>query len=57
MVQPGSDVVLEGIGFNLAEKEDAVASGIPFDIVYTLESNKWNDRETLQLNLKDIRES
>lgn len=57
MVQPGCDVVLEGIGFNLAEKEDAVASGIPFDIVYTLESNKWNDRETLQLNLKDIRES
>ena len=57
MVQPGCDVVLEGIGFNMAEEADAVASGIPFDIVYTLESNRWKDRETLQLNLKDIRES
>jgi single-stranded-DNA-specific exonuclease len=57
MVQPCSDLVMEGIGFNLADKADSVASGIPFDIVYTLESNTWNDREILQLNLKDVRES
>lgn len=55
MVQPQSDLVLEGIAFNLADKEMDVASGLPFDIVYTLESNKWNNRETLQLNIKDIR--
>ncbi|MDG1147187.1 MAG: single-stranded-DNA-specific exonuclease RecJ [Crocinitomicaceae bacterium] len=55
MTQPTSDVVIEGIGFNLGDKLDLVASGMPFDIVYTLEINKWKDRETLQLNIKDIR--
>lgn len=57
MVQPDNDVVLEGIGFFLGHKMDDVASGIPFDLVYTLEVNRWKDRETLQLNIKDIRES
>jgi len=57
MVQPPSDLVLEGIGFNMEDKIDDVAAGLPFDIVYTLETNKWRDRETLQLNIKDIRSS
>jgi single-stranded-DNA-specific exonuclease len=55
MLQPDRDVALEGIGFNLAEKQDDVASGLPFDVVFTLESNVWKDRETLQLNIKDVR--
>lgn len=55
MTQPDSDLIINGIGFNLAEKEYMVASGLPYDIVFTLESNKWNNRETLQLNIKDIR--
>lgn len=55
MVQPDRDVVLEGIGFNLVDKQDDVASGLPFDVVFTLESNVWKDRETLQLNIKDVR--
>lgn len=57
MTQPSTDVILEGIGFNIAEKADLVAAGMPFDVVYTLEINRWNDRERLQLNIKDIRES
>lgn len=57
ITQPEYDVVIEGIGFNLGEKLDLVASGMPFDLVYTLEINKWRDRETLQLNIKDIRET
>lgn len=56
MTQPSSDLVIEGIGFNMAEKMDAVASGLPFQVAYTLESNKWNGKETIQLNIKDIRE-
>lgn len=56
MVQPEFDVVLEGIGFNMPDKQDCVSSGIPFDVVYTLEINRWNGRETLQLNIKDVRE-
>jgi single-stranded-DNA-specific exonuclease len=55
MTQPNSDVVIEGIGFNLGDKIDDVAAGVPFDLVFTMESNKWNNRETLQLNMKDIR--
>lgn len=57
ITQSEYDVVIEGIGFNLGEKLDLVASGMPFDLVYTLEINKWRDRETLQLNIKDIRET
>lgn len=55
MTQPNSDVILEGIGFNLADKMDDVAAGLPFDVVFTLETNKWKNKETVQLNIKDIR--
>jgi len=55
MTQVDCDIIMEGIGFNLAVKEAEVAAGIPFDILYTLETNVWNDRETLQMNIKDIR--
>ena len=57
MTQPQYDVVIDGIGFNLGEKLDIVASGMPFDVVYTLEVHKWKDRETLQMNIKDVRET
>lgn len=57
IAQPPHDLVIDAIGFNKAEHEDKVASGVPFDMVYTLEVNSWRDRETLQLNIRDIRES
>lgn len=57
MTQPNSDVIMEGIGFNMAQKVDLVASGVPFDVVYTLEINRWNNQERLQLNIKDVREA
>lgn len=57
MTQPPHDLVIDGIGFNLAEKDEETASGLPFDIAYTMEVNRWNNHETLQLNLKDIRAS
>ena len=55
VVQHDCDVQIEAIGFNLAEKADLVAAGLPFDMIYTLESNTWKDRTTLQLNIKDLR--
>lgn len=55
LTQPGSDISIDAIGFNMAEKYDLVQSGTPLDILYTLETNSWRDIETLQLNLKDIR--
>ena len=57
MTQPNSDIVLEGIAFKMADKMELVASGLPFDLIYTLETNVWKDREILQLNIKDIRAS
>lgn len=57
MTQSTSDLVLEGIGFNLAEKKNYAAAGLPFDVLFTLETNNWQNRETLQLNIKDIRPS
>lgn len=56
MAQPRNDVVMEGIGFNMLDKYDSVSAGIPFDVVYTLETNRWNGKETVQLNIKDVRE-
>ena len=55
VTQPNTDIVIEAIGFNMPEKMELVAAGLPFDILYTLESNIWRDREILQLNIKDIR--
>jgi single-stranded-DNA-specific exonuclease len=54
--QPVGNVTLAGIAFNQADKEQLLRSGAPVDIVYTLEINRWNEKETLQLNVKDIRE-
>jgi single-stranded-DNA-specific exonuclease len=45
---------LDAIGFNLGNKLEMVRSGQPFKVVYTLESNTWNGKTRLQLNLKDL---
>jgi single-stranded-DNA-specific exonuclease len=55
LIDPDSDIFLQGIGFDLADKTDSVAAGIPFDIVYTLEVNSWNGKDSLQLNIRDLR--
>jgi single-stranded-DNA-specific exonuclease len=57
VTQPQHDIVVDAIAFNMASKVDEVAAGVPFDMIYTLEKNVWNNRETLQLNVKDIRSS
>lgn len=57
VTQPESDVVVNAIGFNLADKADMVSSGIPFDMAYSIDINRWNGKETVQLNIKDIREA
>lgn len=48
------DVVLDGIGFSLADKWDIVRSGNPFSVVYTVDQNIWQGRRSLQLMVKDI---
>ena len=55
ITQSDSDVQIPAIGFNLASKEALVAKGLAFDIAFTLESNTWKNKTTLQLNIKDIK--
>ncbi len=57
ILDPVSGITLSGIAFNMADKEELVAPGCAFDCVFTLETNTWNDRTTLQLMVKDIRET
>ncbi|HLU88032.1 MAG TPA: single-stranded-DNA-specific exonuclease RecJ [Taishania sp.] len=56
VIQPGSDVKIDAIGFNLAHKHLEVASGVAFEMIYSIETNVWNNKTTLQLNIKDLRE-
>jgi len=46
---------IPAIGFRMAELFDIVQSGKKCDILYTVESNTWKEKTTIQLNLKDIR--
>jgi len=46
--------VLDAIGFNMAQGK---ALPTTFDIAFSLESNRWNGRQRLQLKLRDFREA
>ncbi len=48
--------IIEGIGFNLADKYDLVRNG-PFDMVYNMEENEFNGTTRLQVKLIDVRKS
>lgn len=45
------------IGFNLGSKLEMIKDHKRFDAVYSLDENTWNGNTTIQLKLKDIRES
>ena len=49
------NILLSAIGFNLGDK--VVRLGDKIDLVYALEINKYNNNETIQLNVKDIKKS
>ena len=57
VTQPQYDIAIDAIAFNMADKVDLITHGMPYDIAFTLEINAWNGKETLQLNIKDIREA
>ncbi len=44
----------DGIGFGLAAKFHLLQSGMPVDVVFTLEENDWNNRKSLQLKVIDF---
>ncbi|WP_298528726.1 single-stranded-DNA-specific exonuclease RecJ [uncultured Christiangramia sp.] len=55
--QEGSNVKFDVIGFKLGEKLNLIEQGKKFDAVFSLDENTWNGNTTIQLRLKDIRES
>ena len=47
--------LMEGIGFNMAEKFYMLGYGQPINIVYTLDWNEWNGQKTIQMKMIDMR--
>ncbi len=56
IVEKGSDIKFEAIAFNMIEKEKLIAAGLSFNAVYTLETNNFRNKKSIQLNIKDIQE-
>lgn len=51
------NVIIDAIGFNMGRLVDEFLLGDKIDIVGSLELNKFNGKESVQINLKDIRKS
>lgn len=49
--------VMNGIGFNMAEKFSILSSQKPIDIVYTIDLNEWQGNTSIQLKVIDFRYS
>ena len=54
VIQEGSMVPLDAIGFQLAAFEKELAVGVFIDIVFQISSNTYMNRTTLQLLLQDL---
>lgn len=54
-VHQDSQTFYNCIGFGLGEYLPLINNGMPFDICFTIEENKWMDKTSLQLNIKGIR--
>lgn len=48
---------MEGIGFELGSWLPILMEGVTVDLLFTINENNWNNKTTLQLVVKDIRES
>jgi len=54
--QKGERIPLNGIAFGLGDKLSIIEGEKPFQAVFSLDKNFYNDRYTLQLMVKDIKE-
>jgi single-stranded-DNA-specific exonuclease len=43
------------VGFGLADKLDVIQNKKPFEAVYCIEENEWNEMVSVQLRLKDLK--
>ncbi|MGN6196223.1 MAG: single-stranded-DNA-specific exonuclease RecJ [Ginsengibacter sp.] len=54
-VVKNENIILTGIGFNLAGKFHLLLMNKPVDIVYTIDENEWNGETNIQLKVIDFR--
>lgn len=54
VIQPGS-AGFSCIAFKQGENINQIQKDIPFDICYTIEENTWQEKRSIQLNIKGIR--
>ena len=47
--------VMEGIGFNMADKFTMLQSHQPVDVVFTIDENDWNGEKKIQLKVMDLK--
>ncbi len=52
-----NETVLNGIGFNMADKFPLLINSKPLDIVFKIDENVWNGNKSLQLMVVDVRSS
>lgn len=55
VVEQGNGNTISGIGFGLADKFPIIATGEPFDLIYTIEENEWKGNKNLQIKVIDLR--
>ena len=53
-VRQNGQVAFGGIAFGMGNLYPEIKTQTPFDIVYTIEENTWNDKTNLQLRVKDL---
>ncbi len=49
------NVIVNGIGFNLAHKFHLLEMNEPVDIVYTIDLNEWNNETQIQIRVIDLK--
>ncbi|MEO7265983.1 MAG: single-stranded-DNA-specific exonuclease RecJ [Ferruginibacter sp.] len=49
------EIILNGIGFNMAEKFHLLEQNQPLDILFNIDENEWNGTTSLQLKMIDFR--
>ena len=52
-----SQKVISVIGFNMSQHYEKLIKGRPVDLAYVVEINEWQGRESVQLNVRDIKMS
>jgi len=50
-----SPLVVEAIGFNMGDKLSSIRNSTSIDLSYIPQINTWQDKQSLQLNIKDIK--